>query len=109
MKKNKNKNKNKTQKSPEKELHKMERSNLLDAEFFKTLALRMLNELRRRVNEPCKNFKKEIGNIKIEIKNIKKNQSYMENKFTEMKDTLQVINGEVDEAEDQIRDLKNTE
>ena len=37
-------------KTPEKELNKMETSNLPDAEF-KTLVIRMLNELRRRVNE----------------------------------------------------------
>ena len=37
-------------KTPEKELNKMETSNLLDAEF-KILVIRMLNELRRRVGE----------------------------------------------------------
>ena len=37
-------------KTPEKELIKMETSNLLDAEF-KTLVLRMLSELRGRVEE----------------------------------------------------------
>ena len=42
-------------KTPEKELNKMETSNLLDAEF-KTLVIRMLNELREKVNELEENF-----------------------------------------------------
>ena len=37
-------------KTPGKELNKMEISNLLDTEF-KTLVIRMLNELRERVDE----------------------------------------------------------
>ena len=37
-------------KTSDKEANKMETSNLPDAEF-KTLVIRMLNELRRRVNE----------------------------------------------------------
>ena len=44
--------------TPEKELHKMETSNLLNAEFI-TLVIRMLNELRGRVDELNENFKKE--------------------------------------------------
>ena len=42
-----------------KKLNKMVTSNLLDAEF-KTLVIRMLNELRRRVDELSENFNKEI-------------------------------------------------
>ena len=53
-------------KSPEKELNKMEASNVPDAEF-KTLVIRMLNAL-------SENFYKKIGNIKTEIENIKKSQ-----------------------------------
>ena len=56
-------------KTPEKELNKMETSNLLDAEF-KILVIRMLNELRRRVDELSENFNKDIGNIKTEVENI---------------------------------------
>ena len=41
----------------------METSNLPDAEF-KTLVIRMLNELRGRVDELSENFNKEIENIK---------------------------------------------
>ena len=44
-------------KAPEKELNKMEMSNLTDAEF-QTLVIRMLSELRGRVEELSENFKK---------------------------------------------------
>ena len=47
-------------KTPERELQKMETSNLLDVEF-KTLVIKMLNELWR-INALNKNFNKEIGN-----------------------------------------------
>ena len=86
-------------KTPDKELNKMETNNLLDTEF-KTLFVRMLNELKRRVDELSENFNKEIENIKIETENIKKSQS-------EMKNTLQGINRDRDETEDKIRDLKD--
>ena len=56
-----------------KKLNKIETSNLPDAEF-KTLFIRMLNELRGRVVELSENFNKGIENIKMEIENIK-NQS----------------------------------
>ena len=44
-------------KTPEKELNKMETSKLQDAEL-KTLVVRMLNELRGRVDELSENFNK---------------------------------------------------
>ena len=47
----------------------METSNLLDAEF-KTLVIRMLNELKGRVDELGENF----TNIKKDIGTVKKNQ-----------------------------------
>ena len=56
-------------KTPEKELNKMEASNLLDTKF-KTLVTRMLNELRGRVDKLSENFNKEIENIKKERENI---------------------------------------
>ena len=52
----------------------MEISNLLDADF-KTLVIRMLNELRGRVDTLSENFNKDTENMKMEIKNIKGNQS----------------------------------
>ena len=50
-------------KAPEKELNKIEASNLQDAEF-KMLFIKTLNELRGRIDEFRENFNKEI-----EIKN----------------------------------------
>ena len=65
-------------KAPEKELNKMETSNLPNA-GFKTLLIRILNELKGRVDELSENFNKEIENMKMEIENISKNQSEMKN------------------------------
>ena len=48
-------------KTPEKEFTKRKTSNILDAEF-KTLVIRMLNELKGRVDELRENFNKEIKN-----------------------------------------------
>ena len=74
-------------KTPEKELNKIETSNRPDAEF-ETLALRMLSELRGRIDELNKNFNKDTGNIKTKLQNIKKNQSEMRNTLTKMKSIL---------------------
>ena len=60
-----------------------ETSNILDAEF-KTLVIRMLNELRGRVDELSEKINKEIRNKKTELQSIKKNQSEMKNTFTEI-------------------------
>ena len=46
-----------------KELNKMKTSNLLDAEF-KTLIIRILNVLRKRIDELSENVNRETGNIK---------------------------------------------
>ena len=67
-------------KTPEKELNKMETSNLSDAEF-KTLVRRMLKELREDINS------------------IKKTQSETKDTLIEIKNNLQGNNSRVDEAE----------
>ena len=64
-------------KIPEKELNKMETSNLPDKKF-KMLITRILNELRGRVDELSENFNKEIENI-MKLENIEKNQLEMKN------------------------------
>lgn len=46
-------------KASEKELNKMEKCNLADADF-KKLAIRMLSELRERVDKLSENFNEEI-------------------------------------------------
>ena len=50
-------------KIPEKEVNKIEASNLPEAEF-KTLVIQILNEFRGREDELIENFDEEIGNIK---------------------------------------------
>ena len=45
----------------------MESNNLTDAEF-KTLVIKLLNELRGGVDELSENFNKEIKTIKVEMK-----------------------------------------
>ena len=77
-------------KTPEKELNKMETSNLLDAEF-KTLVIRLLNEFSKN------------------LKGIKKNQSKIKDALIEIKNNLQRINSRVYEAENQINDLEYKE
>ena len=77
----------KQNKTPEKELNKMESSNLLDAEF-KTLVIRMLNELTE------------------DLSSIKKIQSETKDTLIEIKNNLQGINSRVDEDENQNSDLE---
>ena len=77
-------------KTPEKELNKMEMSNLSHAEF-KTLVIKMLKELSEDINS-IKKIQSEIKYILIEIKN-----------------NLQRNNNRVDEADNQVNDLEHKE
>ena len=79
----------KEHKTPEKQLNKMETSNLLDVEF-KTLVIRLLNKLRE-------NFKGHENHKKQPVK------------ITDMKNNLQGINSRVYEAERQISDWEYKE
>ena len=77
-------------KTPEKELNKMEITNLSDAEF-KTLFFRMFEEL----IGYCNSIKRTQAEIKITLMEIKKN--------------LQGTNNGVGEAKNQINDLEHKE
>ena len=77
-------------KTPEKELNKIEISNLLGAEF-KTLAIRMLKE------------------ISEDLSSIKKTQSETKDTLIEIKNNLQGNNVRVDEAKNPINDLEHKE
>ena len=77
-------------KTLEKELTKMEISNLSDAEF-KTLVVKMLKELSGYYNS------------------IKKTQAEMKDTLNEIKDNLQGTNSRVDKVENQIIDLEYKE
>ena len=58
------------EKTPENELNEMKAMNLPDTEF-KTLVIKMLNELLGSVDKLTENFNNEITNIKIEVEIIK--------------------------------------
>ena len=77
-------------KTPEKELNKMQISNLSHAEF-KALVIRMLKE-----------FSEDLSSIK----NI---QSETKDTLVEIKNKLQGNNSRVDEAKNQINDLEHKE
>ena len=77
-------------KTPEKELHKMEISNLSDAEF-KTMIIRMLKEL------------------SDDLSSIKKTQLEMKETLIQIKNNLQGNNSRVDEGESHINDLEHKE
>ena len=77
-------------KTPEKELNKMEISNLSDAEF-QTLVRRILKELSEDLNR--------IKKIQWEIKDT----------LIEIKYNLQGLNSRVDESENQVNDLEHKE
>ena len=68
----------------------MEKSNLSDAEF-KTLVIRMLKVLNEDLNS------------------IKMPQSEMKDALIEIKNNVQGVNSRMDEAENQINDLKHKE
>ena len=77
-------------KIPEKELNKMEISQLSKAEF-KTLVIRMLKT------------------ISEDLSSIKKIQSEMKDTLIEIKNDLQGNSSRVDEAENQINDMEDKE
>ena len=52
-------------KTSEKELNEMEINNLLDKKY-KLIAIRMLTDLGRRIDENSENFNKELENVKKE-------------------------------------------
>ena len=77
-------------KTPEKELNKMDISNLSDT-GFKTLVISMLKELSE------------------DFSSIKKIQSEMKDTLNEIKNNLQGNNSRVDEARNKIKDLEHKE
>ena len=77
-------------KTPQKELHEMEMSNLSNAQF-RTLVIRMLKE-------PSE-----------DLKIIKKTQTEMKDTLIEIKNNLQGSNSRMDEAENQINGIEHKE
>ena len=85
-------------KTSEKELNEMETINLPD-KAFKLRVIKMLSELRRRMEGHSENFYKETENIK-------KNQSEL-NKITKMRNTLEETKCRLDDTEEQISNLED--
>ena len=81
--------------SPLKELNEMELSKLSDIKF-KLMAIKMLKELTNKNKEQNENY----ISMKKEIETINKNQEEMNNKISEIKNTLEGITSRLDEAED---------
>ena len=80
--------------SPLKELNEMELSKLSDIKF-KLMAIKMLKELTNKNKEQNENY----ISMKMEIETIKK-QEEMNDKISEIKNTLEGITSRLDEAED---------
>ena len=72
---------------------------------FKIMAIRMLNELRGRMDEHNENLNRGIVSEKKDIETLKKNQTEMKNTITEMKNTLEGFDSRLDEA-DRISELE---
>ena len=89
--------------SPEKELSKIEVSNLSDTEF-KIVVTGMLKELSENYMELYGSYEVRSGNyssMKKEVQTMNRNQEEMKNTISEMKNTLlEGINSRLDETED---------
>lgn len=77
----------------------MEISNLLDKKF-KVLVIKMITDLRRRVEGHSENFNKKSENIT-------KNQSEPKNIITEMKNILKGVKSRLDHTEEWINNLED--
>ena len=86
-------------KSQVKTLTKLEISNIPSKEL-KVMIIKMLTDLRRRMDEHSENYNKELENIR-------KNPSELKNTINEMKNILEEINSRLDDTEEQISNLKD--
>ena len=80
-----------------KELSEVEISNLPNKEF-KVMIIKMLNKLRRRMDEHSENFNKDLENIR-------KNQTELKNTITDIKNILEGINSRLDDTKEWISKL----
>ena len=79
-------------KTPEEKLNEVEINNLPNKEF-KVIVIKMLQKLRRRMDEQNEKLNKELQNIK-------KNQTNLRNTITEIKNTLEGFNSRLDDTEE---------
>ena len=85
----------KREKNPKKKKKLIKQINNLPDKEFEALVIKMLTELRKRIDEHSENFNKELENIK-------KNQSELKNPITELKIALEGFSSRLDEAEERI-------
>ena len=96
----------KQEKTLENKLNEIDTSNLPETEF-KTMIIKLLNELRGRLDEHNENLNREIVSIKKDMETIKKNWKEMKNTITKMKNTLEGFNSILEETEGQISELED--
>ena len=77
----------------------MEISNLHNKDF-KVMIIKVLNTLKRRMDEHSEKFNKEL-------KNIKRNETELKNRITEIKSTQREIKSRLNDTENGISKLKD--
>ena len=88
------------EKTPEKQLNEVEIGNLPEKEF-RILIVKMIQDLRKRMEAKIENMQKMFNKHLEELKN---KQTEMNNTITETKNTLEGINSRITEAEEQVCD-----
>ena len=83
-------------KTPEKELNEMEISNPLNKEL-KVMIVKTLNELKRRTDEHCEKFNRELETSE-------NNQTELRNMIAEIQNTLEGINCRLEEQSSELED-----
>ena len=84
----------------------MEATQIIDA-MFKIMVIRMLKDLRGKIDDLSETLNREIVGIKKNIETINKNQSQMKITTPEIKNLLEGINSGLDKAVDQTTELED--
>ena len=90
-------------KTPEKQLNKVEIGNLPEKEF-RIMIVKMIQDLRNRMQAKIEKMQEMFNKDLEELKN---KQTEMNNTITEMKTTLEGISSRITESEEQISDLED--
>ena len=90
-------------KTPEEQLNEEDISNLSEKEF-RVMIVKMIQDVRNRMEARIGKIQKKFSKDLEEIKN---KQTEMNKTITEMKNTLEGINGRITEAEEWISDLED--
>ena len=97
-------------KTPEKQLNKVEIGSLPEKEF-RIMRVKMIQDLGKRMKAKIKKMKEMLNKDLEELKNkhlaeLKNKQTEMKYTITEMKNILEAISSRITEAEEQITDLE---